>query len=49
MGSKKIKFISIDDSDAPGVKLADPEKFKTAARAFAKAVTEHPATGEGLP
>jgi len=49
MGSKKIKFISIDDTDAPGVKVAEPEKFKTAARAFAKAVTEHPATGEGLP
>ena len=49
MGSKKIKFISIDDSKAPGVPLADAEKFKTAARAFAKAVIEHPATGEGLP
>jgi aldehyde:ferredoxin oxidoreductase len=49
MGSKRIKFISIDDSKAPGVPLADAEKFKTAARAFAKAVIEHPATGEGLP
>lgn len=49
MGSKKIKFISIDDSGAPGVKLVDAEKFKAAARTFAKALIEHPATGEGLP
>ena len=49
MGSKKIKFISIDDTDAPGVNPADPEKFKAAARTFAKALMDHPATGEGLP
>jgi aldehyde:ferredoxin oxidoreductase len=49
MGAKRIKFVSIDDSGAPGVPLADPEKFKTASRAFAKALLEHPATGEGLP
>ena len=49
MGSKKIKFISIDDQGAPGVKIADPEKFKVAARTFAKALLEHPVSGEGLP
>lgn len=49
MGSKRIKFIAIDDSNAPGVKLLDPDKFKDAARTFAKALLEHPATGEGLP
>jgi len=49
MGSKRIKFISIDDSDAPGIKLADPTKFTTAARVFAKAILEHPGTGQGLP
>ena len=49
MGSKKIKFISIDDKGAPGVKIADPEKFKTAARTFAKALLDHPVSGEGLP
>ncbi|MCM2356680.1 MAG: aldehyde ferredoxin oxidoreductase [Geobacteraceae bacterium] len=49
MGSKKIKFISIDDQGAPGVKIADPEKFKTAARTFAKALLDHPVSGEGLP
>jgi aldehyde:ferredoxin oxidoreductase len=49
MGSKKIKFISIDDAGAPGVKIADPEKFKVAARTFAKALLDHPVSGEGLP
>ena len=49
MGSKKIKFISIDDSGAPGVKIADPEKFKVAARTFAKALLDHPVSGQGLP
>lgn len=49
MGSKKIKFISIDDQGAPGVKIADPEKFKVAARTFAKALLDHPVSGEGLP
>jgi aldehyde:ferredoxin oxidoreductase len=49
MGSKQIKYISIDDKGAPGVKIADPEKFKTAARTFAKALLDHPVSGEGLP
>jgi len=49
MGSKKIKFISIDSDGAPGITIADPEKFKTAARAFAKALLDHPVSGEGLP
>jgi len=49
MGSKKIKFISIDDQGAPGVTIADPEKFKVAARTFAKALLDHPVSGEGLP
>nr|WP_279384397.1 aldehyde ferredoxin oxidoreductase N-terminal domain-containing protein [Geotalea toluenoxydans] len=49
MGSKRIKFISIDDSGAPGIKLANQEKFTAAARVFAKAILEHPGTGQGLP
>ena len=49
MGSKEIKFISIDDQGAPKVPIADPEKFKTAARVFAKALMDHPVSGEGLP
>ncbi|HEY6873198.1 MAG TPA: aldehyde ferredoxin oxidoreductase C-terminal domain-containing protein [Geobacteraceae bacterium] len=49
MGSKKVKFVAIDDTGGPGVAIKDPEKFKTAARVFAKAILEHPVSGEGLP
>jgi aldehyde:ferredoxin oxidoreductase len=49
MGSKKIKFMSIDGEGSKALTLADPEKFKTAARAFSKALLDHPVSGEGLP
>src|SRR6266540_3223548 len=49
MGSKRVKCITIDDTGGPGAEIADPEKFKAAARAFAKAILEHPVSGEGLP
>jgi aldehyde:ferredoxin oxidoreductase len=49
MGSKKIKCITIDGEGASAVTIADPEKFKAAARVFAKALLDHPVTGEGLP
>ncbi len=49
MGSKKLKYITVDAAGAPGVTVADPEKFKPAARAFAKALLDHPVSGEGLP
>ncbi len=49
LGSKKIKFISIDDTGGPGVKVADLERFKTAAKKFAQSVLQHPVSGQGLP
>jgi len=49
MGSKKIKYITVDDQGGPGVKLADPEKFKAAAKVFAKTLLDHPVSGQGLP
>jgi len=49
MGSKKVKYITIDDTDAPGMKIVDTEKFREAARVFAKGLQEHPVTGQGLP
>lgn len=49
MGSKKIKFISIDGVGAPAVKIVDPDKFKAAARVFAKTLLDHPVSGQGLP
>jgi aldehyde:ferredoxin oxidoreductase len=48
MGSKKIKYITIDDTDGSGVQIADPEKLKAAAKVFAKALVEHPVSGKGL-
>jgi aldehyde:ferredoxin oxidoreductase len=49
MGSKKIKYITVDDMGGPGVSLSDPEKFKQHARIFAKAMLDHPVSGQGLP
>lgn len=41
MGSKKIKFITIDPEGGK-VDIADPAKFKAANRTFAKALAGHP-------
>jgi aldehyde:ferredoxin oxidoreductase len=41
MGSKKIKFITIDAQDGK-VTIAEPDKFKAANRVFAKALVDHP-------
>jgi aldehyde:ferredoxin oxidoreductase len=48
MGSKKVKFISVDDAGAPGVKIAEPEKFKAASKVFSKALLDHPVSGQAL-
>ena len=49
MGSKGVKYISIDASDAPkSVPLVDEEKFKGAAKTFAKALIDHPVCGSAL-
>ena len=41
MGSKKVKFISIEPTSEP-VEIANPEAFKTANRLFAKALVDNP-------
>ncbi len=41
MGSKKIKFITIDPKDGK-VAIAKPDEFKEANRTFAKALVDHP-------
>lgn len=48
MGSKKVKAVVIDDSGAEGVPIAEPEKFKAAAKVFAKALLDHPVSGQAL-
>jgi len=48
MGSKKIKVITIDDSEGPGVKVADQEKFRAAVKVFTKGVVGNAVSGEAL-
>jgi aldehyde:ferredoxin oxidoreductase len=46
MGSKRVKFISIDAKDGK-VAIADPKKFKAANKIFSKALVDHPVS-QGL-
>ncbi len=48
MGSKKLKGIIIDDTGAGAVPIAEPEKFRAAAKVFASALLSHPVSGQGL-
>jgi aldehyde:ferredoxin oxidoreductase len=48
MGSKKVKALVIDETGAGAVPVADPEKFKEASKVFAKALLDHPVSGQGL-
>jgi len=48
MGSKKIKCLTIDPTDGPEVQIADPENFKTVSRKFARALLDHPVSGQAL-
>ena len=41
MGSKQVKFITVDAGDSK-VEIADPDAFKSANKAFAKALVSHP-------
>lgn len=49
LGSKKVKAVVIDETGATGVVIKDPEKFREAAKTFAKALTSHAVTGQALP
>jgi len=49
MGSKKVKCIVITVPKKATVPIAEPENFKAAAKIFAKALMEHPVSGQGLP
>jgi aldehyde:ferredoxin oxidoreductase len=49
MGAKGLKAIVVDQrGDSPDA-IADPETFKEAAKAFAKAVKDHPFSGKMMP
>ncbi len=49
MGSKGLKAIVVESTDAKRPAAADPEAFKTSAQKFAKLLLDHPVTGETLP
>ena len=49
MGAKGLKAILVDQRGKSTDAIANPEAFKEAAKAFAKAVKEHPFTGQMLP
>jgi aldehyde:ferredoxin oxidoreductase len=49
MGSKRIKFITLDDNDGTGIEIKDKEKFKNAAQIFNKGLLSHPVSGDALP
>ncbi len=49
MGSKGLKAVAIDPEGGETAPIVDKDAFKEAAKRFAKALTEHPVTSEGLP
>jgi len=48
LGSKKVKGIVIDPTGALKVPIVNPEVFKSASKIFAKALLDHPVSGQGL-
>ncbi|MDR2945571.1 MAG: aldehyde ferredoxin oxidoreductase [Candidatus Adiutrix sp.] len=49
MGSKGLKAVIINPAEGKNLPLDNPEAFNAAAKRFAKALTEHPVCGQGLP
>ncbi len=49
MGSKRIKFISLDDNDGEGIEILEKDKFNKAAHIFNKGLLSHPVSGNALP
>ncbi len=44
LGSKGLKFIVVDDTDAPGVEIADPERFEAGIKKLTEALRTHDVT-----
>ncbi|MGC8875324.1 MAG: aldehyde ferredoxin oxidoreductase N-terminal domain-containing protein, partial [Chloroflexia bacterium] len=47
LGSKGLKFIVLDDTGAPGVPIADKERFQAGSRALSEALRTHAVTKPG--
>jgi aldehyde:ferredoxin oxidoreductase len=48
MGSKRLKFITIDDSEAKNVPIVDRRAFLDASQRFGQTLVDHPVSGKGL-
>ncbi|MBW2149258.1 MAG: aldehyde ferredoxin oxidoreductase [Deltaproteobacteria bacterium] len=49
MGSKGLKAIVVDPTDAPRIEPINKDAFTAACKKLNKALQEHPVTGQGLP
>lgn len=49
MGAKQVKAIIFDDRDCQQRPPQDPDRFKTANRAYVEGIRKHAVSGEGLP
>lgn len=49
MGSKRVKFITLDDNDGAGIEIKDKDAFSKAANIFNKGLLSHPVSGDALP
>lgn len=49
MGSKKIKYIAIDEKGGAAPAIINRDAFMAAAKVFATGLKSHPVTGQGLP
>jgi len=49
MGSKGLKAIIVDSPKTFDAPVAEPERFKAAAKKFTKILLDHPVCGQGLP
>ncbi len=45
MGSKRVKAVVVDDTGGPGASVAQPERFRAAARSLTEGITAHPLVG----
>ncbi|RMG95286.1 MAG: aldehyde ferredoxin oxidoreductase [Candidatus Dadabacteria bacterium] len=45
LGTKGVKAVVVDDAGGPGVSVAEPDRFRAAAKALAEGIAAHPMVG----
>ncbi len=45
MGSKGVKAVVVDDAGGPGASVADPDRFRAAAKTLSEGIAAHPIVG----